>query len=108
MPQKIAVDQAAAGMRVDCPACASTLIIPPTGAGAVIIAIHRKLAPDALHQKLEKQKTELGKAVAESVRLRQEHDHATTEREKFRTASEATARELKALGRIGHHHRGAG
>ena len=107
--QKIVVDSSATGVRVDCPMCRSTLVIPATEWSTVTVAVRRELAvlagsADALYAELEKRKAELDAAVAESVKLRTAAEEAQgevekvrAERENFRNASEKAAEDMKKL-----------
>lgn len=107
--QRIAVDWTAAGLNVDCPACRSTLVIPATSESAATVSVRRKLAvpaggQDALYAELEKRKTELDSAVAESLKLRadaekaqNEAEQARAERETFRSANEKATGDVKKL-----------
>src|SRR5688572_9374910 len=114
--QKIAVDAAAVGVRVNCPSCHSTLIIPPTSEAPVVVAARRKMAivagsMDALYKDIEQKQRALETAVAESKRFREEADkvRATAEevvgerdrlkmdRERFKSANEEAAAELEKL-----------
>ena len=55
--QKIVVDSSAVGVRIDCPLCRSTLVIPATEWAPVTVAVRRELAvlagsADALYTEL--------------------------------------------------------
>src|SRR6478735_3964549 len=95
--QKIAVDTAAVGVRVNCPSCHSTLIIPPTSDAPVVVVARRRLAVvagsvDALYKDIEQKQSALDAAIVESKKLREEAEKARTdaeqasaERDKLRT-----------------------
>src|SRR4051794_4903636 len=75
--QKIAVDAAAVGVRVNCPSCHSTLIIPPTSDAPIVVVARRKMAVvagsmDALYKDIEQKQQALEAAVTESKKLREE------------------------------------
>ena len=46
--QKVAVDESAAGMAIECPRCRSGLVIPATQEAAVKVTVRRKLATMAM------------------------------------------------------------
>ena len=114
--QKIAVDVAAVGVRVNCPSCHSTLIIPPSSDAPVVVVARRKLAVvagsmDALYKDIEQKQLALDAAVAESRKAREEadkqraaaeeisaeRDRLKGERERIRRANEEAASELEKL-----------
>src|SRR6188472_1401753 len=93
--QKIAVDTAAVGVRVNCPSCHSTLIIPPTSDAPVVVVARRRLAVvagsvDALYKDIEQKQQALDAAVTESRKLREDADKA-------RAAAEQVAAERDKL-----------
>jgi chromosome segregation ATPase/DNA-directed RNA polymerase subunit RPC12/RpoP len=93
--QKIAVDSSAAGVRIDCPSCKSTLVIPVAADAAVEVVQRRKLAivagsADALYEQITSRQKELDDAVAESRRLREEAEKLRLESQKAREDGEVS------------------
>src|SRR5882757_1742516 len=87
--QRIAVDESAAGMQVDCPNCQSTLVIPRISEGKVEVVTQRKLVvhrnpAGSAYEELERKHKELAAALDDSARLRAESDRSRAELAKLR------------------------
>jgi chromosome segregation ATPase/DNA-directed RNA polymerase subunit RPC12/RpoP len=114
--QKISVDSAAVGVRIDCPSCRSTVIIPPSSDAPVVAITRRKLAvvsgsADGLYKEIEQKQAELAAAIAESQNIREaarqaeaaaqlaeeERGRMLADRDRFRSANEEAAVELEKL-----------
>jgi chromosome segregation ATPase len=87
--QKILVDDGAAGVSLDCPACQSILIVPPNAVSEVII-LEKKTPPtvgagaESVVQQLSKKKRELEVAKAEMANLKSDLDAVRSQLEKSR------------------------
>ena len=104
--QKIAVDESAAGMQVDCPNCRSTLIIPAADNALVEITVRRRLVSatghaDSAYEELERKHKELAAALQEAAKWRADTEQSRQEMIKLREDLEATARERDGLRRTG-------
>src|SRR5450432_3873656 len=99
--QKIAVDQSAGGMQVDCPHCRSTLIIPMAAEAAVEIIVRRRLVSatghaDSAFEELERKHKELSVALQEAAKWRADTEHSREEVTRLRENLEMTTREKGA------------
>src|SRR5436190_13595331 len=100
--QRIAVDETAAGIKIDCPLCKSVLIIPSNANERPKTVLRRKLvfassAADNVFEEIEGKQRELEKALAESTRLREESERSERELQKLRDDLAATASERDGL-----------
>src|SRR5580700_5374026 len=100
--QKIAVDDNAAGMQVDCPNCRSSLVIPRVSEEAAEITVRRRLVSatghaDSAYEELERKQKELASALQEAARWRADTEHSREELIKLREDLAATARERDGL-----------
>ena len=100
--QKIAVDDSAAGMQVDCPNCRSSLVIPQVSEAAVEITVRRRLVSatghaDSAFEELERKQKELASALHEAAQWRADTEQSRQELIKLREDLAATARERDGL-----------
>ena len=104
--QKIAVEAAAAGVKIDCPTCHSQLAVPHTGTGTVEVIVRRKLAiiggsADEVYAELQKAQAQAAKATEELNQSRAMHTAALQEArndvDTIAAAREALEKEAAAL-----------
>src|SRR6188768_4328657 len=104
--QKIAVDDSAAGMQVDCPNCRSALIIPSSAAQAVQIVARGKLVVAGglggnAYEELERNQRELAAALDEAAKWRADTERSRAELIRLRGDLAATALERDGLREAG-------
>jgi chromosome segregation ATPase len=100
--QKIAVDEAAAGLRIDCPRCRSTLVIPAGATAPVTVEVRRRLAAMAgadtdVYAALEQAHTKLNATQEEVARLRATARDAEEEVRRSREEVSAATREAESV-----------
>ncbi len=97
---KIGVDEAAAGMQIDCPTCASALVIPPNDTAPVNVLKSTKKADAALaaaRAEIEEKEKELAVVLAESAALKADAKRIAEESGALKNSSDAAERERDSL-----------
>ncbi len=82
--QRLAVDESAAGMQIDCPQCRTALIIPASSSDPVKLVSKGRIpalagAADSAYEELERKQNELSSALEEAAKLRAESERAKSE-----------------------------
>ena len=107
--QRIGVDDSAAGVSIDCPACRTSLVIPQKAEDVPVVIVRRKLVAlagsfDASYSELDRKQKDLEGALAEAAKLREDlkkaraqADAAAVDREVLRNRNEQSALELNRL-----------
>jgi len=75
--QRIGVDDSAAGVSIDCPACRTSLVIPQKAEDVPVVIVRRKLVAlagsfDASYSELDRKQKDLEGALAEAAKLRED------------------------------------
>ena len=100
--QRIAVDQSAASMQVDCPNCRSTLIIPTVSEVVPEITVRRRLVAagggaNTAYEELDRKQKELALALQEAAKWRADTERSKAEVIKLREDLAVAAREREGL-----------
>ncbi len=100
--QKIAVHEEAAGEKIDCPRCCSTIVIPHTSGAPVKVEVRRQLAVLAgvqtdLYSIIEEQQKKVRAVEAESVKIRADSQRAQADIRMMREELGALQHQREAL-----------